>query len=81
MRDNTQSMAMAQTTRLSGQALSGEKQSAVSDNTVDHSAIRAGPQWLETVSSQWQNHRLLGYQGSPSAKRDSQQLDQETFFF
>ena len=64
---------MAQTTWLSGQTLSAEKQSAVSDNAVDHSSIRAGPQWLETVCNQWQDHRLLGYQGRSSVKRDSQQ--------
>ena len=43
VRDNRQSVAMPWTTRLSGQALSGERQQAVSGNALDHSDIGAGP--------------------------------------
>ena len=43
MRDSEQSVALPYTTRLSGQAFSGERQGAVSGNALDHSAIRAGP--------------------------------------
>ena len=36
-------MTMRLTTRQSRQTLSGERQGADSDNSLDHSAIRAGP--------------------------------------
>ena len=46
VRDSSeQSVARPQTTRPSGQALSGERKCAVSGNALDHSAIRAGPHW------------------------------------
>ena len=38
-------VAMPKTTWLSRQALSGERQLAVSGNALDHPAIRPGPQW------------------------------------
>ena len=43
VRDSEQSVATPQTTRPSGQALSGERQHAVSGNALDHTAIWAGP--------------------------------------
>ena len=43
-----------QTTQLTGQTLSSERQHAVSSNALGHSATRAGPQWWETPNSQWQ---------------------------
>ena len=61
------------TTRPSGQTFSGERQVAVSGNTLDHPAIRAAPPWRETGSSQLQCHRSLGDQGSPSVVIDSEQ--------
>ena len=72
-RDRKQSLAMPRTTRLSGQALSGERQQAVSGYALDHWAIRAGPQWRETESSHWLCLGPLGYQGRPSVARDSKQ--------
>ena len=45
VRDCEQSVAASETTRRSGQALSGERQRAVSGSALDHIAIRAGPQW------------------------------------
>ena len=38
--------------KQSGQVLNGERQRAVGRNALDHLAIRAGPQWYETASSQ-----------------------------
>ena len=43
--DSKQSVAIPTATQPSGQTLSGERQQAVSGNTLDHSAIRAGSQW------------------------------------
>ena len=43
--DSKQSVTIPSATQPSGQTLSGEKQRAVSGNTLDHSAIRAGSQW------------------------------------
>ena len=50
---------------------SGERQLAVSGNALDHAAIRAGLQWWETASSQWQCLRPHDHQGRPSVVRDS----------
>ena len=36
-------------------------------------AIRAGPQWRETVSSQWKHLRPLNYWVRPSVVRDNEQ--------
>ena len=44
-----------------------------SGKALDHSAIRAGPQWVEIASSRWYWLRLLGYQDRPSVVRDSEQ--------
>ena len=73
VRDSYQSVAIPWTTQPSGQALSCERQLAVSGNTLDHSAIRAGPQLWETASSKWQRFRPLNHQGRPSVERDSEQ--------
>ena len=47
VRDSKQSVVMPWTTRPSGQALSGERQQAVSGNALNHSAIGAGPRCEE----------------------------------
>ena len=62
-----------QATQPSGLALNGERQLPFSDSVLDHMAIRAGPQWLETASSQWQRLRPHGHHGRPSVMRDSKQ--------
>ena len=67
------SVARPLTTLLSGQALSGERQKVFSGKALYHSAIRAGPQWVEITSSRWYWLRLLGYQDRPSVVRDSEQ--------
>ena len=54
VRDLKQSVAMPLTTQPLGQAHIGERPQAVSGNAFDHSAIRTGPHWWETSSSQWQ---------------------------
>ena len=59
--------------RFSGPARSSERQQAVSGNVINHSAIRAGPQWWEDANSQWQYLMTLGYQGRPPLVRDSKQ--------
>ena len=73
VRDSYQTMATPKTTQPSGQALSGERQLAASGNALDQWAIRAGLQWWETASSQWQHLRPLGHQGRPSVVRESYQ--------
>ena len=54
-------MAMPQSIQLSGQALSGGGERVVDGNTLVHSAIGTGPQWLETESSQLQCLSPLSY--------------------
>ena len=73
VRNSEESVATPQTTRPSGQALSDERQRAVSGNALDHSTIRTGPQWWEIVRSQWQRLKPLGHQGRPSVMRDREQ--------
>ena len=65
--NSEQSVAMPQTTRPSRQVLRDERQCAVSGKALDHTTIRAGTQWWETVSSQWQRLKPLGHQGRPSS--------------
>ena len=48
-----------------------QRQLAVSGNALYHMLIRAGPQWWETASSQWQRLRPHGHQGRPLVVRDS----------
>ena len=52
VRDSEQSLTILYVNPLSGKDPSGERQRAVSDNSLDHSAIREGPMWGETASSQ-----------------------------
>ena len=65
VRDSKQSVAMPKITQPPGQAHSGERQQAVSGNTLDHPAIRAGTQCWETASSQWQCLGPRGFQCRP----------------
>ena len=65
-----QSVAALWSTRLYGQALSAERQVSVSGNAFVHSAIGAGPQWWETVSSQCQCLSPLGHSGRLSVLRE-----------
>ena len=44
----------------------------VRDNAFDHSAIRVGPQWWETASTQWERLRRLGYPDRSSVLKDSE---------
>ena len=63
VRDSKQSVAMPWTTQPSGQALSGERQQAVSGNALDHSAMGGRPSVVrvskQAVVMPWTT-RLLG---------------------
>ena len=73
LRDSEQSVAMSQTSWISRQAFSLERQRAASGNASDLLDIETSLQSWETASSQWQCPRPLGYRGRPSVLRDSEQ--------
>ena len=73
LRDSEQSAAMSQTSWISRQAYSLERQRAVSSNASDLLDIEAGLQSWETASSQQQCLRPLGYRDKPTVLRDSEQ--------